>query len=296
MDIKSLRLFLSLANTLHFGKTSAQMHVSPSTLSRTISRLEEQLGAVLFERDNRTVVLTPAGKQARRHIEVMLSAWQQLQSELQHSAQSLRGQIRLYCSVTASYSLLLELLQRFRPLYPRIDVVVETGDAAYSVAKVQQDEADIAIAPRPDTLPNNIEFLEFSRSPLLFIAPAISCPVSEQVESETVLWDEVPFIVAEHGLARQRLYEWFRQRNLQPTVYAQVGGHEAIVSMVALGFGVGVVPELVLTNSPMRSQVRVLPVQPALAPFEIGLCAMRRRLQDPIVQAFWQLQGQGGGL
>lgn len=290
MDIKSLRLFLSLANTLHFGKTSAQMHVSPSTLSRTISRLEDQLGAVLFERDNRTVVLTPAGRQARRHIEVMLSAWQQLQGELQQSTQSLRGQIRLYCSVTASYSLLLDLLQRFRPLYPRIEVVVETGDAAYSVEKVQQDEADIAIAPRPDSLPNNIEFLEFFRSPLVFIAPAIACPVAEQVAASDIDWAAVPFIVPEHGLARQRLYEWFRQRNLQPTVYAQVGGHEAIVSMVALGFGVGVVPELVLTNSPMRNQVRELPVKPALVSFEIGLCALRRRLQDPVVQAFWQLQ------
>ncbi|MFC3854197.1 HTH-type transcriptional activator IlvY [Salinispirillum marinum] len=290
MDIKSLRLFLSLANTLHFGKTSAQMHVSPSTLSRTISRLEEQLGTVLFERDNRTVVLTPAGKQARRHIEVMLSAWQQLQSELQQSAHSLRGQIRLYCSVTASYSLLLELLQHFRPLYPRIDVVVETGDAAYAIEKVQQDDADIAIAPRPDTLPSNIEFLEFSRSPLMFIGPVISCPVSEQLGASPISWETVPFIVAEHGLARQRLYEWFRQRTLQPTVYAQVGGHEAIVSMVALGFGVGVVPELVLTNSPMREQVQVLPVTPALAPFEIGLCALRRRLQDPVVDAFWRMR------
>ncbi|MEX1057684.1 MAG: LysR substrate-binding domain-containing protein, partial [Natronospirillum sp.] len=84
------------------------------------------------------------------------------------------------------------------------------------------------------------------------------------------------------------LYEWFARRNLNPLVYAQVGGHEAIVAMVALGLGVGVVPELVLANSPMRDQIQVVNVNPPLAPFVIGLCALRRRLKDPIINAFWQ--------
>jgi LysR family positive regulator for ilvC len=57
--------------------------------------------------------------------------------------------------------------------------------------------------------------------------------------------------------------------------------------MVGLGLGVGVVPELVLANSPQRVTVRVLDVQPALAPFVVGLCATSARLDNPLVKAFW---------
>ncbi len=289
MDLKSLRLFLALAQTQHFGKASVQMHVSPSTLSRTIARLEDELGCVLFERDNRTVRLTEAGRRCREAFERIDNEWAGLQAQLHQTAQSLKGQIRLYCSVTASYSLLIDLLQDFRLRYPDVAVVVETGDAAHAIDAVMQDEADIAIAPRPDQLPPNVEFGPFARSPLRFIGPVIPSPVEEQLAAPRVDWAAIPFVVAEHGLARQRLYEWFAQRNLRPSVYAQVGGHEAIVSMVALGLGVGVVPQLVLDHSPMREKIQVLAVEPELEPFVIGVCALRRRLQDPVVQAFWQV-------
>jgi len=61
MDPRSLELFLHLARTLHFGKTSRECHVSPSALSRTIQRMEAELGSELFARDRRSVELTPAG-------------------------------------------------------------------------------------------------------------------------------------------------------------------------------------------------------------------------------------------
>lgn len=288
MDIRTLRAFLVLAQALHFGKASARLHVSPSTLSRMIARLEAELGAVLFERDNRTVRLTNDGRRAQEHAERMLHEWEVLQAGLRQSPLTLGGEIRLYCSVTASYGLLIGLLQRFRERHPRVEVVVDTGDAAHAIDKVLADETDVAIAPRPDSLPGKVAFDTFATSPLCFIGPVIDSPVSSLLAYGQPNWDEIPFVVPEYGLARQRLYHWFAERNLRPNVYAQVGGHEAIVSMVALGLGVGVVPELVLTHSPMRDKVRVLDIDPPLAPFLIGLCALRRRLQDPIVQAFWQ--------
>ena len=56
MDSHSLRLFLSLADNLHFGRTSREQHVSPSALSRSIKQLEGELGAALFVRDNLSLI------------------------------------------------------------------------------------------------------------------------------------------------------------------------------------------------------------------------------------------------
>src|SRR5690554_8158773 len=61
MDMRALKHFLALADTLHFGRASDACHVSPSTLSRSIPQPEETLGVTPFERDNRHVVMTPQG-------------------------------------------------------------------------------------------------------------------------------------------------------------------------------------------------------------------------------------------
>jgi len=94
-------------------------------------------------------------------------------------------------------------------------------------------------------------------------------------------------ILSEEGLIRKRVDDWFQQRHIKPNIYAQVAGNEAIVSMVSLGFGVGVVPQIVLDNSPLMNKVSIAKQQPQLATIEVGLCAQKKQLQNPIVKALW---------
>ena len=61
MDARLLKQFVNLADSLHFGRASEASHVSPSALSRAIQRLENEVGAILFARNNRSVSLTHAG-------------------------------------------------------------------------------------------------------------------------------------------------------------------------------------------------------------------------------------------
>ncbi len=295
MDLKSLKLFLHLAQTLHYGKSSEALHVSPSTLSRSISRLEEEVGKALFERDNRSVSLTQAGIELRGFAEETLSNWQRLQSRLQIPSSELQGQIRIYCSVTASYSFMLDILTRFRAEYQNIEVILETGDAAMAIQRVSEQEIDLAVTPRPDQVPGQLDFLSLIETPLVFIGPNVECPVKAQLEYRPWDWSQIPVVNAEYGLARKRLDHWFRKQNIKPKAYTQVAGHEAIVSMVGLGFGVGVVPGLVLDNSPMKDRIQMLEVEPALAPFDVSLCTLSRRREDPLLKSFWNVASKWAG-
>ena len=72
MDIRSAQLFLHLASSLNFAKTSEQMFVSPSTLTRVIQRLEHELGILLFHRDKRSVVLTKEGVRVQQFVRLWL--------------------------------------------------------------------------------------------------------------------------------------------------------------------------------------------------------------------------------
>lgn len=287
MDYKDLQVFLSVCSLQHLGRASEQMYMSASTLSRRLTRMEEEVGVQLLERNVTPIQLTFAGEQFRQHAEQTLLGWAQLRNAVATQISDLEGKLTLYCSVTASYSFLADLLSRFREKYPRVDLRIHTGDAAESLPRVLSGEADVVIAARPEQLPSELTFKSMASSPLLFIAPRMPGTVPQLLQSEQD-WSQVPMVLSETGLARSRVNAWFEMQHIVPHIYAQVSGNEAIVSMVALGVGVGVVPELVLRNSPMAGRVRVLNVQPELEPFAIGLCAQTQRIQQPLIQALWQ--------
>ena len=104
MNIKSLQLFIHLCDSKSFAKTAAAMHISPSALSRQIQKLEEETHQQLFLRDNRSVELTVQGKKLLPVALKILGEWQQYQSYVKGTEDELKGEIRLFCSVTASYS------------------------------------------------------------------------------------------------------------------------------------------------------------------------------------------------
>ncbi|MFU2315449.1 HTH-type transcriptional activator IlvY [Rahnella sp. PCH160] len=292
MDLRDLKLFLHLAESRHFGRSSKAMHVSPSTLSRQIQRLEEELGQPLFQRDNRTVQLTSAGEQLKTFAQQTLLSYQQLRSGLDQHGPTLSGELRLFCSVTAAYSHLPPILDRFRAQHPLVEIKLTTGDAADAVEKVQSTEADLGIAGRPESLPGSVDFTQIGEIPMILISPSLPGAVRTQVSVPHPDWSQIPFILPEHGPARKRIDVWFKHNRLSnPLIYATVSGHEAIVSMVALGCGIALIPSVVVDNSPepVRNRISILDNVTLGAPLELGVCVQKKRLNEPLIEAFWQL-------
>jgi len=293
VDLQSLRVFLSLADTLHFGRASRRANLSPSAFSRAIRRVEDELGQRLFSRDNRTVELTPAGRHFRHYAREALGDWEALARTLAGAEVSLSGEITVFCSVAASYTVLADLFRAFRSRHPGVHVRLQTGDPAGAIERVLSGRADVTVAARPAALPRTLAFKPVALTPLQFIAPAVPCEVEALTRQAPIPWSRVPLVLSETGLSRRRTDQWFRARRVRPNVYAEVSGHEAIVAMVSLGCGVGVVPRLVLERFAQPGEVRVLEAEPPLEPYVVGLCAHRRRLASPPVRAFWESSARG---
>ena len=136
--------------------------------------------------------------------------------------------------------------------------MLTTGDAADAFEQVQQQSVDLAIAVKPENISRLFHFQPIAKIPLSVIAPTMTCQVQQLVKSQTILWQEIPMILPEHGAARKRFDYWFRRRQQgKPNIYATVSGHEALVSMVALGCGVGIAPNVVVENSPVKERVTI---------------------------------------
>lgn len=288
MDIRTLELYLHLCDSLHFGQTAQQMHVSPSTLSRALFRLEQEVGSQLLQRDNRHVSLTSAGRNYRQFAQQTLTNWHQLKQQLDNS-QQLSGSLHLFCSVTAAYSHLPHLLDKFRHHHPLVEISLTTGDAAFAADSVKQQQVDIAIAALDDKFPQQLHFTQIDNVAMQIIAPRVHSVSQRLVEQNSIDWQSLPFILPERGLGRTRAKQWFQALDIKPNIYANVAGHEAIVSMVALGCGIAISPDAVINNSPVKERVQVIESPISIAPFELGCCCKKNRLNEVVINAFFAL-------
>lgn len=287
MKIRELELFKHLASTLHFGRTSLECNITPSGLTRTIQRLESEIDKPLFFRNNRSVNLTPAGTLFKEYCEETLSRYHLFRNHLK-SDTALKGDLSIYCSVTAMLSILPKIFRRFRKTHPEVMIHVQTGDAAKALHKLQSREVDISIAALPDRQPEDLEFIEILETPLLFIFPKFFPETIIHIHGE-INWKKTPIILPFKGLSRTRVEKWFADKNIHPYVYSQVSGNEAIIAMVSMGCGVGIVPRLVLEKSSLKNDVGVLETSPQLKPFTVAACTIMKNKDNPIVQSFWNI-------
>ncbi|WP_373820387.1 HTH-type transcriptional activator IlvY [Glaesserella sp.] len=290
MEFQSLKLFLDIAQTHSFIRTAEQNHMSASTLSRHIQRMEQEIGQPLFLRDNRQVLLTDAGERFLHFAEQSWKEWQQLQQQFSPDQTELEGELKLFCSVTAAYSHLPRVLEQFRKRYPKVEIKLSTGDPAKALQNVQSMQADLSLTGKPEPLPNNIAFHYIDDITLTLIAPRIACTATQLLQKSPIDWKSMPFVLPVEGPARKRIDQWFKlQKIKEPKIYASVEGHEAIVPMVALGCGIALLPDVVVQHSPVRNQISYLHLPQPITPFELGICVQQRRLQEPIIRAFWEL-------
>lgn len=280
MDHKQeLGLFLHVAGTLNFGQTSAECHVSPATLTRTIQRLEASVGERLLDRGPRGVALTEPGRRFHEYAVAATQLWDDYRSGA--GSDDLTGRLSIFATVTACQTLLPDLLAPFLREHPNVQLDLRTGYAAAALAQLAEGAVDVAVAALPRRVPTLLRSREIARTPLVFVV------ARSQEAAASPDWAEQSFVLPRQGLAREVADRWFRARKLVPRIASEVDGHEAVLTLAALGTGIGVVPELVLTSSAVRDRLATLPVVPGLGEFRIGLCVRRADLRRPLVSALW---------
>lgn len=288
MNIRDIFAFLHLCESCHFGKTAEAMHITPSTLSRQIQRLEEEFQTTLFSRDNRTVQCTENGEKMQIYAQQILNSYQELQCALKKNTEQIEGEIRLFCSVTAAYSHLPDVLDQFRRLYPQIEIKLTTGDAADAVEMIQTNQADLAIAGKPEKLSKSIFFKKFDEISIQLYAPMNNFVINQAINKSN--WKEIPLIVPQYGPSRVLVNKWLKQKKIHSAqIWSEVAGHEAILSMIALGCGAALLPSVVYAHSAESLKKKIHVYNVNLPSFDLGFCVQKKRLDEPVIHAFWQL-------
>jgi LysR family positive regulator for ilvC len=182
-----------------------------------------------------------------------------------------------------------KLLARCRERYPGIHLQLATSDAARCMQNLENDEVDLAVVPEPDRPAAELRFVRLAHTELSFIAPASDAELARRAKQGGAHWNGLPVILPRRGLERQRIDAWLEQQGASPEVYAEVDGNEAILAMVALGCGVGIVPELVRRDSPLRGRIERVEIRRPPRGYHVSLCAKNRTLSRRTAAALWEL-------
>lgn len=276
MNLDTLNIFITLAEELHFRKTSDQHHITISTVTRLIQRLEKELNTTLFKRNNRKVALTKEGKKVYNYAKKTRTAYQELLNNLHpHDSKQLQGQIKLYSTVTAAYHILPPIIKSFRQNYPAIMTYLETGEVKQGDDKLLAEDIDFSIG-----IINKKKLTQFLskkvlETPLIFIEPI-------QKQTQTTL----SMIFPEQGDLATIIKKYLTHHKQPYTVHSYVKGHEAILSMVSAGLGSAILPKIVVENSHLSQLIKENKTYTHLPTLEVGLFAKKTAL-SPVQQAFW---------
>ena len=269
MDFYELKAFIVLSQKLHFAKASSELNMSPSALSRMISRLEDECGAVLFDRNNREVALTKEGRKFVLFAEKCLNEHNNIINEFSSRSDLVSGTLHVYASVTACYTIMPPFIKRLSQKYPLIQLSVETGDPAGSLSAIREGRAELAVAAIPENVNEMFDCIPVRTSPLVFAASSDG-PFVEVKGSPQDIVSSVPLILPRQGIARNRFNSWIKSRNVKPNIVAEAEGNEAVMALSALGLGIGLVPQIVLENGPYKEGFICHSAGNALGYYEIG--------------------------
>lgn len=282
MDFYELKAFLTLSRQLHFAKASAILNMSPSALSRLISRLEEETGVKLLDRDTRQVSLTKEGEEFALFAGKCLEEKKALEDSLVKTEGFLQGTLNVYASVTACYTILPDFIASLSKKHPYIKISVETGDPAGATEALKEGRAQLAVTAIPSKSSKSIdsgisgldrlvdlESVSVKKSPLVLVCSPNKFQNKKYTTPEETI-SSLPLILPKAGLARKRFDYWCKSHNISPNILAETAGNEAIIALARLGLGLGLVPKIVLENGPFSEGVVQYSTFSQLEEYNIG--------------------------
>ena len=269
MDFYELDAFIKLAESLRYSKAAELANMSPSALSRMISRLEEEIGAPLLDRDNRKVLLTEQGKKFLAFVREAVTKKRDLALEFSQAKDTVSGDLNVYASVTACYTILPPFIKALSQKYPSIRLSVQTGGEAGAFNAVKEGRVLLAVAAIPEEGNAAIESTSVIKTPLIYAASADG-PWTKLDGSPQDIVSSAPLVLPKPGLARKRFDKWTKSRNVKPKIAAETEGNEALLAIAQLGLGIALVPRIVLENGPYKGKFVIHEAGNALGYYDVG--------------------------
>ncbi|MFH8791123.1 LysR family transcriptional regulator [Streptomyces sp. NPDC017941] len=240
MDLLQLRYFQVVARYEHISRAAEELRVAQPSLSRTIARLEAELGSPLFDRQGRRIRLNPYGAIFLRHVDRALSELDDGRRALRDARDTGLGRVSV-----ASETLLTitHLLGSFRAAHPRADVRLFQSTAEEMDRRLRAREVDFCVASQPLT-GTGLKSVELAREEVLLAVPRGHRLDGREKVTVPEIADE-PFVTTRRGHWQRTLLDrLFAAEGLTPQLSCEGDEPGASQDMISAGLGIGLIPAI----------------------------------------------------
>ncbi len=309
MNFQKLEYFLAAAETGNITRAAQKLNISQQALSGSISRLEEELGAQLFDR-RQGLKLTYAGREFRDSAEKMLDVQRQAMAHMADISGNVRGELRIGISHTRGQALLPLLLPEFIEKYPNVEIFLTEDSTSELEHRLEHGDLDVLIVFAPFMF-SGARYFPLMHEQFYLVVPRTLLAAKEDGEGAEAALEEFrrtqdirvfrdyPFVLLKEG-ERIRTVEdrMFREAGFRPLVRIETRNMQTAVALAAEGVGITVCPQLYLTSnyiasgpedSYIRRRVEICPLVEQDEEGYIAIGYNRERYLSRIAEDFIQM-------
>jgi DNA-binding transcriptional LysR family regulator len=285
MELRQIRSFLSVAETLHFGRTAELIHLSQPALSLQIRALEEEVGVRLFERNRRKTTLTAAGCAFRDDAAAALFQLEQAIRRARLAAGGKLGLLRIGFISTAGREIVPAIVRQFRELNPEVEFSLRNILTAEQVQMLETGSLDIGFLRLPVGEQSTLDVVTVHREPFVLVVPSSH----ELAKRKRVRLREVAgqdFVMYERTYApgfHDLIFGMLRDAGIVPNVSQTAGEMPTLISLVDSRIGIAILPASAVKHS--VASVVACEILDRIPVSEIGI-AVSKRVRAAIVDNF----------
>ena len=286
MEIRQLRAFVSIAELGTFTAGAQRVHVTQAAISMQIRQLENELGARLFIRAPRKVMLTEAGEQLLSRARQILRDHDAALEEIADLTGAERGRLRVgSASAMVTTDVLPKLLRDVRRQHSRADITVASGTSESLVQLILGGELDVAFVSLPVEA-RGINTERLNQDQLVAIAsPQHRLAKQKTIDAYTLAGEKL--ILGERGGNTRRLIDqFFAQAGVTLHVSMELSRQQAIRRMVEEDMGVGIVPLHTVREDVEKGKLVRWWIEGAQINWELGIARLTGGYESPITQTF----------
>src|ERR1700733_2310670 len=251
MELRHIRSFLSIAETLHFGRTAELIHLSQPALSHQIRTLEEEVGVRLFERNRRKTTLTAAGLAFRDDAAAALWQVEQAVRRARLAANGKLGLLRIGFLSTAGRELVADIVRQFRELNSEVEFSLHNILTAEQVRMLETGSLDIGFLRLPIGGQSALDVITVHREPFVIVVPSSHKLAKRkrvrlrEVSGENFVMYERTWAPGFHDL----MFGILRDAGIVPNVTQTAGEVPTLISLVHSRMGITILPASAVKHS-----------------------------------------------
>lgn len=286
MEIRQLRAFVAIAESGTFTAGALRVHITQAAISMQIRQLETEVGARVFVRAPRNVILTEAGEHLLQRARLILREHDSALEEIAALAGAERGRLRIgSASAMVLTDQLPKILKEIRKQHPGAEISVMSGTSEALVEQILGGELDIAFVSLPVDV-RGIQTERLSEDQLVAIASPRHKLAKQRTISAYTLAGERLILGERGGNTRRLIDQFFAQAGVSLHVSMELSRQQAIRRMVEEDMGVGIVPLQSVKDEVEKGKIVRWWIEGAQINWELGLAQLSGGYESPIMQKF----------